>query len=201
MGWNRDCLAVPLCSWAPAGLHFLTSLTVKCGHVTEFWPLIWEQKWWMLLPDLAYKNFTHGPPLSPFSYLLTECWGSRWSWESYVENVKALISLNSLVNAGSKPSPPFLWFQLNFEWEIQYLVLSHGDFTVYLLIQIVRLYYNVRVAALSLFLPIFQSWCGLGHAVSFWISFQFISFLFVIQNWFTCLQLKSLIGRLVVKVK
>lgn len=135
MGWNRDCLAVPLCSWAPAGLHFLTSLTVKCGHVTEFWPLIWEQKWWMLLPDLAYKNFTHGPPLSPFSYLLTECWGSRWSWESYVENVKALISLNSLVNAGSKPSPPFLWFQLNFEWEIQYLVLSHGDFTVYLLIQ------------------------------------------------------------------
>ena len=79
--------------------------------MTEFWPLIWEQKWWMLLPDLAYKNFTHGPPLPLFSYLLTECWGSRWSWESYVENVKALISLNSLVIAWSKASP-FLWIPI-----------------------------------------------------------------------------------------
>ena len=84
------------------------TLTVKFGHVTEFWPLRWEQKWWMLLPVLAYKNFTHGSPFLLFSHLLTKCWSSRWSWESGVEIVKALINSNSLVIAWSKASSSFL---------------------------------------------------------------------------------------------
>ena len=37
MGWNRDRLAVPLSSWAPAGLYSLTSLTVKGASQVAQW--------------------------------------------------------------------------------------------------------------------------------------------------------------------
>jgi len=102
----------------PGGLQFMGlqnqtqlsshTLTVKFGHVTEFWPLIWEQKWWMLLPVLAYKNFTHGSPFLLFSHLLAKCWSSRWSWESGVEIIRALINSNSLVITWSEASSSFL---------------------------------------------------------------------------------------------
>ena len=99
------------------------TLKVKFGHVTEFWSLIWEQKWWMLLPVLAYKTFTRGSPFLLFSRLLTKCWSSWWSWESGVEIVKALINPSSLVIAWSKPSSSFL---SNKNWNLheKYSILS-----------------------------------------------------------------------------
>lgn len=51
----------------PARLHFPGSLAVRCGHMTEFWPMACEQKGWPPSPGRAHKNFLSWmfPSLSP----------------------------------------------------------------------------------------------------------------------------------------
>lgn len=108
----------------------------------------------MLLPVLAYKTFTHGSPFLLFSHLLTKCWSSRWSWESGVEIVKALINSNSLVIAcGARPHLLSFKHQLKFACGILHLVLNHLNFTVYLFILIVCQYCNWYTSCCLIIFP------------------------------------------------
>lgn len=38
---------------------FLTSHVLTCGHMTELWPVDWEQKWWVPSQGLAHRNRSH----------------------------------------------------------------------------------------------------------------------------------------------
>lgn len=61
-GWSS-----PRLPGHPARLHFPGSLAVRCGHMTEFWPMACEQKGWPPSPGRAHKNFLSWmfPSLSP----------------------------------------------------------------------------------------------------------------------------------------
>lgn len=154
--------------------------------MTEFWPIEWEQKWYMLFLGLAYKNFIHGSPFPLFSHLLTECCGSRWSWGSYVKNIKALINQTSLVIAWSKASPPFiqtpiqLWARnIYCSKPLRFFSLSVNTGSICFITNMMFRLYSCP----------FSKPGSVNFLVILWASEY--PFLFVTQNWFSYLQLKS----------
>lgn len=48
-------------------LHVPASLAARHGHVTSFWPMHWEQMWWVHLPGCALKGKEYAL-LCPFPF-------------------------------------------------------------------------------------------------------------------------------------
>lgn len=67
LGRVADMAGLHLSSWASSQTAFPGALAVRCGHMTEFWPMAYEQKGWPSSPGRAHKNFPSWmfPSLSP----------------------------------------------------------------------------------------------------------------------------------------
>ena len=73
-------------SWI-ATLHFSSTLKVKCGHVTKFWPIVCEPEWWPQFSGMTHINFPQAI-LAPFPHLPAEwrrLWDPRGGWSHKIE--------------------------------------------------------------------------------------------------------------------